>query len=253
MAPSTVPAAELSHLPKADGSATFSYRGYSVIAAVNGPVEAQRRDENAFEALVDVIVRPAAGVGASSVGTRERQLESFLQAALRQLIPVRNFPRCVIQITLQVVETPDNAYVNAKLVQASLNLPIIPALLHAAILAILTAAIPLKAIAAATVIAISDDNTNFIIDPTAVEADRARALHVLGFTSQDELLVSESEGSFSADEWIKVLELGQRICSQHRPTGMDTVMAGDNYESQSMKEFIRLVVEAKTAEDLHWK
>lgn len=120
-------------------------------------------------------------------------------------------------------------------------------------MAILTAAIPLKAIAAATVIAISDDNTNFIIDPTAVEADRARALHVLGFTSQDELLVSESEGSFSADEWIKVLELGQRICSQHRPTGMDTVMAGDNYESQSMKEFIRLVVEAKTAEDLHWK
>ncbi|KAH7171186.1 ribosomal protein S5 domain 2-type protein [Dactylonectria macrodidyma] len=249
MASSTQPAAELSHLPKADGSATFSYGGYSVIAAVNGPVEAQRRDENAFEALVDVIVRPAAGVG----GTRERQLESILQAALRQLIPVRNYPRCVIQTTIQVVETPDNAYVNAKLVQASLNLPIIPALLHAAILAILTAAIPLKTIATATVIAISDGDTKFIVDPTAVEADRARSLHVLGFASQDELLVSESEGSFSADEWTKVLELGQRICSQRRPAGMDTVMAGDNHESQSMKEFIRLVVEAKTAEDLHWK
>jgi exosome complex component RRP46 len=63
MAPSAQAAAELSHLPKADGSATFTYGGYSVISAVNGPVEAQRRDENAFEALVDVIVRPAAGVG----------------------------------------------------------------------------------------------------------------------------------------------------------------------------------------------
>jgi exosome complex component RRP46 len=63
MAPLAEPAAELSHLAKADGSATFSYGGYAVIAAVNGPVEAQRRDENAFEALVDVIVRPAAGVG----------------------------------------------------------------------------------------------------------------------------------------------------------------------------------------------
>ena len=63
MAPSGEPVAELSHLPKADGSATFSYCGYTVTASVNGPVEAQRRDENPFEAIVDVNVRPAAGVG----------------------------------------------------------------------------------------------------------------------------------------------------------------------------------------------
>lgn len=63
MASLTQPAAELSHLTKADGSATFSYSGYTVIAAVNGPIEAQRRDENPFEAILDVNVRPAAGVG----------------------------------------------------------------------------------------------------------------------------------------------------------------------------------------------
>jgi len=63
MAPSAEPTAELSQLPKADGSATFSYSGYTVTAAVNGPLEAPRRDENPFEALVEVIVRPAAGVG----------------------------------------------------------------------------------------------------------------------------------------------------------------------------------------------
>ncbi|KAH6898820.1 ribosomal protein S5 domain 2-type protein [Thelonectria olida] len=249
MAPSAQAAAELSHLPKADGSATFSYGGYSVISAVNGPVEAQRRDENAFEALVDVIVRPAAGVG----GTRERQLESLLQAALRQLIPIRNYPRCVIQVTLQVAESPENAYVNTKLMQAQLNLPIIPALLHSAILGILTAAIPLKAIAAATLIAIPEEGKDFIIDPTAVEAERAKSLHVLGFTSKDELLLSESEGSFSANEWTKVLELGQQVCYQHQQTSFDTAMGGDNLESQSMKDFIRSVMQAQVAEDLHWK
>jgi exosome complex component RRP46 len=110
------PVAELSQLPRADGSATFSYCGYTVTAAVNGPVEAQRRDENPFEAIVDVSVRPAAGVG----GTAERQLESIIQAALRQLIPIRNFPRALIQVTLQVVETPQNVYANAKTVQAQL-------------------------------------------------------------------------------------------------------------------------------------
>ncbi|CAM1507061.1 Fc.00g067020.m01.CDS01 [Cosmosporella sp. VM-42] len=250
MSPSTEPTAQLSHLPKADGSATFSYGGYAVVASVNGPVEAQRRDENAFEALVDVIVRPAAGVG----GTRERQLESILQAALRQLIPVKNYPRCVIQVTLQVAQTPENDYVNAKLFQAQLNLPIIPALFHASMLSLLTAAIPLKAIAAATVLAIpEDEGKDIIVDPSAVDADRAKSLHALSFTSQDELLFAESEGSFSVDEWTKILELGQRICCQQPQSGVDTTMAGSSIESIGMKNFIRSVMETKVAADVYWK
>ena len=50
-------------LPRADGSATFTSNGCSVIAAVNGPIEVQRRDELPEEAAIDVAVRPAAGVG----------------------------------------------------------------------------------------------------------------------------------------------------------------------------------------------
>ena len=63
MALSAGPAAELANLPKADGSTTYSYQGYTVTSAVNGPIEAPRRDESAYEAQVDVIVRPSAGVG----------------------------------------------------------------------------------------------------------------------------------------------------------------------------------------------
>lgn len=53
----------LSLLHRTDGSATFSFGGYTIIASVNGPIEAQRREENPFEAVLDVVVRPAAGVG----------------------------------------------------------------------------------------------------------------------------------------------------------------------------------------------
>jgi exosome complex component RRP46 len=63
MTASTGPAATLSNLHRADGSATYSQNGYTVIGAVNGPIEVQRRDELPEEAAVDVIVRPAAGVG----------------------------------------------------------------------------------------------------------------------------------------------------------------------------------------------
>lgn len=70
MAPSADPRADLAPLSKADGSATYSYSGYTVTGAVNGPIEAQRRDENPFEALIDVNVRPAAGVGGEQADPR---------------------------------------------------------------------------------------------------------------------------------------------------------------------------------------
>ncbi|OAQ72748.2 ribosomal protein S5 domain 2-type fold domain-containing protein [Pochonia chlamydosporia 170] len=249
MAASSEPLAQLSQLPKADGSASFSYHGYAVTAAVNGPIEAPRRDENPFEALVDVIVRPAAGVG----GTAERQLESILQAAIRQLIPIRNFPRCMIQVTLQVMETPENAYRNTKLLQPQLNLAIIPALFHAAILGLLTAAVPLKTIATATTIAISADSNSLIVEPSTESAAKAKSLHALAFTSRDELLLVESSGSFSVEDWNKILETGQNVCCREQGSKLDTVMSGDGLESQSVRSFIRSVTETKAAADLHWK
>lgn len=63
MTASTEPAALLSSLYRADGSATYSQNGYTVIGGVNGPIEVQRRDELPEAAALDVIVRPAAGVG----------------------------------------------------------------------------------------------------------------------------------------------------------------------------------------------
>lgn len=55
--------ARLAVLPRTDGSAVYSYNGFSIIGGVNGPVEVQRRDELPEEAAIDVVVRPVAGVG----------------------------------------------------------------------------------------------------------------------------------------------------------------------------------------------
>jgi exosome complex component RRP46 len=41
-----------------------------------------------------------------------------LQATLGQLIPVRQFPRSLVQVTLQVTETPRDEYAIIKLSQA---------------------------------------------------------------------------------------------------------------------------------------
>lgn len=145
MAPSTEPTAILSHLHRTDGSATFSQNGYTVIGAVNGPLEIQRRDELPEEAAIDVVVRPAAGVGGMELsseylffiaviltllvsGTRERHLEAILQSTLRQIILIHNFPRTLIQITLQITSTPENDTAGSKLTQASSVLTLVTVL-----------------------------------------------------------------------------------------------------------------------------
>lgn len=252
MTVSLQPEAVLSPLPKADGSATYSYAGYNITASANGPIEAQRRDEHPYEAFVDVLVRPASGVG----GTRERHLESLLQQSLRQLILVKNFPRCLIQVVLQITATPANEYVNTKLVQASSNLLMIPALLQTALLALLSAAVPMRATATSTVAAISIDSgdSQIIMDPSPRQADKSRSVHVLSFTSHDELLLSESEGDFTMDEWDQVYNSARKICcGSAKGNDIDMITDEDPQAGPDLRHFIRSAAEAKVTADLHWK
>ncbi|KAK4241805.1 exosome complex component RRP46 [Achaetomium macrosporum] len=253
MTATTAPEAALGVLPRADGSAKYSHAGYIVTASVNGPIEAQRRDEHPYEAHVDVIVRPAAGVG----GTRERHLESILQSSLAQIILVRNFPRSLIQIVLQVEHSPENDYVNTKLVQANLNFAIMPALFQTAVLALLSAGVPMKATATATAVALShqDGSKRTIVDPSPREVETAQSVHVLAFTSHDELLLAESEGDFTVKEWDDVYETASKVCCQSalQKEGIAMVLDDEDAGGPAMRHFLRSTMESKVAADLHWK
>lgn len=71
-----------SALPAADGSAQYEHEGYSILAAVNGPLEVQRRDEIPNEAFLEVNVREARGGG----GAYSKDQASPLTADGRRLI-----------------------------------------------------------------------------------------------------------------------------------------------------------------------
>lgn len=75
----TIPTAQLSQLHRADGSATYSSGGYTVIGAVNGPIEVQRRDELPEEAAIEVNIRPAVGVGSKNVGKQNGKCQVLIR------------------------------------------------------------------------------------------------------------------------------------------------------------------------------
>ncbi|SLM41014.1 Ribosomal protein S5 domain 2-type fold [Lasallia pustulata] len=241
------PSAALSTLQRADGSASYSWNGYSVIGAVNGPIEVQRRDELPEEAAIEVVVRPAAGVG----GVRERHLESIIQSTLRHIILVQNHPRTLIQVTLQVTATPPNDSAFGRLPQAASNLPILPALLQTTILALLSTSLPLSMTLSSTIVAVTSTK-NIIQDPFPQQLRKAASVHVLAFSSQRDLLVAESEGVFDVDIWERVFEEGKRICVGDE-SGEDDSDAMDTGNNSGLQGVLRDVVGEKVNNDQRWK
>jgi hypothetical protein len=117
MTASTEPTATLSDLYRADGSATFSQNGYTVVGSVNGPIEVQRRDELPEEAAVDVVVRPAAGVGGllacTHVHTPKLTTSRYPGAASRVDYPVNltsNYPHPQLSTDIDPSRIADHKY-----------------------------------------------------------------------------------------------------------------------------------------------
>lgn len=115
----------------------------------------------------------------------------------------------------------------------------------------------MRATATATAVALvrRDGANEEIIDPSPREIETAQSVHVLAFTSHDELLLAESEGDFSVKDWDTVYETAKRICCRPAPTkeGIAMVLADEGAAGPDMRHFLRSAMESKVAADLYWK
>ncbi|KAH6641986.1 hypothetical protein C7974DRAFT_93213 [Boeremia exigua] len=249
------PEVVLTHLNRADGSATYTYNGYSIIGAVNGPIEVQRRDEQPEEATLEVNVRPSAGVGTP----RERHLETLLHNTLRSIILTRQIPRTLVQITLQVRSLPEEDTTTG----VNTSLTVLPHLLHTAFLALLSASIPLSTTLTSVLVAYPSStmkNSTPLLSPTANELLRAkpiRSTHVFAFSGDRRMLLNESDGKFSYDEWEEACEMAEEVCCKEE--GQGGVSLGDSMEidgavqSQNLEKWLREVVRKKVEYEQRWK
>jgi exosome complex component RRP46 len=83
--------------------------------------------------------------------------------------------------------------------------------------------------------------------PTIKDISAARSIHVLTFNSKSELLLAESEGRFSMDEWGMIEEKAKTIC-----LGNADAMVEEEQED-NLQEKLRSVVWKKVKKDEHWK
>ncbi|KAF2153919.1 hypothetical protein K461DRAFT_320122 [Myriangium duriaei CBS 260.36] len=195
----TVSQTTFAPLHRADGSATYSQGGYTVISAVNGPIEVQRRDEIPDEAAIEVNVRPAVGVG----GPRERHVESLLTSLLRHVILTHLHPRSLIQITLQILSTPSD--------ETTSHIPLLPPLISALTPALLHSSLPLATTPLSVLIALpkSGEATPY---PSTKQIREAASVHAFAFGAEGEVLLAESEGRFTGDEWEAATGKAREVC-----------------------------------------
>ncbi|KAF2456960.1 hypothetical protein BDY21DRAFT_47019 [Lineolata rhizophorae] len=234
------PVAELGPLHRVDGSAAYSHAGYNVLGAVTGPVEAQRRDEIPDEAAVDVHVRPATGVGS----IKERHLEAIVQSTLRHVILVHQFPRSLVQVSLQVLSVPDTSLMAVPLSSRLTTLALLPALLQTAMHALLSAALPLSTTFTSTLVCVTrgaDGGGAIRASPDPECLADAASAHAVCYSAGGELLMDMSEGDFDVDEWDAAMGVGRRICCGEKGgRGGDAVMRDE--ESESLQDKLRKLV-----------
>ena len=190
-------------LERADGSTVFSDRLYTAIAAVNGPVEVQRRDELPEEAAIEVNLRPLSGVG----GPRERWLESVLQPLFKSILLVHMHPRTLIQVTLQITKEP-----GIKLRRSDADISIIPTLINAAFAALVDGALPLATTVSAVLVAV-DSKAQIKADPEEKDLAQCVSIHAMAFNTNSDQLLEQSSGSFDLDLWDMVASSAEQACA----------------------------------------
>ncbi|PWY75106.1 hypothetical protein BO70DRAFT_319199 [Aspergillus heteromorphus CBS 117.55] len=241
------PTASLSPLVRADGSASYQCpsTGSNILGSVNAPVELPgRRDAlKPEDATVEVFVKP--GTAPASVG--ERYVEGIIRGVVGRLIlgRERGYQRRGVVITLAIVG-------GENVSRGDSYLTLLPALLHTALLALLSASVPLSMTFSATVLSV-DAAGKITREPSAEDAAAAKSLHVLAFSSKGHLLLNESQGAFDFDTWERVRERASAICHGTSVGEDGDVAMVESADGQPLEGTIRETVEDQVHRDYSWK
>ena len=204
-------ACELSCLNRPDGSSLWKSGSTHILAAVYGPIAPQNMNNEEDVGLVSVVIK--SGMGENIL--YENEMGQFITEVLTSCIDVSIFPRCVIEVILQIVQSDGS---------------LLSCLLHAAVAALMDAGVDLLYLPVATTCLIrasivdekseSVRNKNNIIwlDPTSAEEQEERDSSVLILINEqresDRILGSHTVGSgISLDNYLACVQIASKACA----------------------------------------
>ncbi|KKK20748.1 hypothetical protein P175DRAFT_0438992 [Aspergillus ochraceoroseus IBT 24754] len=242
------PAVTTHPLNRSDGSASYQCpsTGSNILGSVNAPIELPgRRDAlKPEDATIEVFVKPGTAPG----GVGERYVEGVLKNALGRIILGREkgYQRRGVVLTLAIIG-------GESVARGGSYLPLLPALLHTSLLALLSAAVPLSMTLSATVLAVNSTG-DLIREPSAQDAAAATSVHALAFTSKGHMLLNESEGGFDFDTWEKVHQQALAICHGTSAPGSDgDVAMAEDMDDEPLDGIVRDAIQDQIYRDYAWK
>jgi exosome complex component RRP46 len=242
-------------LTRADGSATYTHTpsNTTILCGVNFPVEAPARSSLPEECYVEVNVRPHNGVGQ----VKERHLECLVADTLRSVVLLEMYPRMMLQVTLQVMSQgkDEEATGGGGGGQGESYLPVLAGLVNVAVAACLDAGVGMKGTLVAAALAVMKGTGEVTIDPGVRDVKTARSLHVVGFSSSGEVVLVESEGTFTFEEWERVEALARTTCLGPVGESGDIKMQESKVEGlgKSLLGVLRGAVETRVVADEGWR
>ena len=98
-------------------------------------------------------------------------------------------------------------------------------------------------------------NGNLALDPSPDDIEAAVSLHILGFSSYGDLIISESEGSFDIEVWEQVLDIAGIACCVGRTN--DNVPESDSLRASkhllSLEGSLRATILKRIQEKQRWR
>lgn len=128
-------------------------------------------------------------------------------------------------------------------------------------LALLSASIPLSTILTSVLVAIPSSTSSKpsvpLLSPTAIDLLRAKPIqsaHVFAFSGDRKMLLNESDGAFSIEEWDEACEMAEEHCCREQGgVGLNEGMEVDGQEGENLEEWLRDVVGRKVQHEQRWK
>ena len=118
----------------------------------------------------------------------------------------------------------------------------------------MSASIPLSTTFTATSVAVSSTGS---LNPAPIPRDLAQAasFHVFAFAPRGDLLVSESEGSFSLDQWNEVYAVAERVCCDENELAKrgSMVVERDAVGAEYLHSALKEAINAKVQRGQSWK